>query len=97
MIFTRWKILSWEDNVSSSGNTTETIWACPRNIVSFTFKLATTVNLAALDCYATIEGTRSPYQKTYQDKLDVNCLVDDVFQKDKSFNLDKIFDEKPHA
>ena len=55
------------------------------------------MNLAALDCYATIEGMKSPYQKTYQDKLDVNCLVDDVFQKDKSFNLDKIFDETPHA
>ncbi len=35
-------------------------------------------NLAALDCYATIEGV-TPYQKTYQDKLDVNHLVGDMF------------------
>ena len=52
------------------------------------------VNLAALDCYVTIEGTTGPYQKTYQDKLDVNCLVGDMYQKHKSFNLDKIFDEQ---
>ena len=60
-------------------------------------QITSIVNLAALDCYATIEGTRSPYQKTYQDKLDVNCLVDDIFQKDKPFNLDKIFDEQTHV
>ena len=93
MIFARLKTLKWVVNLHFSGNTTERIWECPRNIVSISFKQTNTVNLAALDCYATIEGTRSPYQKTYQDKLDVNCLVDDVFQKDKSFNLDKIFDE----
>ncbi len=49
-------------------------------------------NLAALDCYATIEGI-TPYQKTYQDKLDVSHLVGDMFQANKSFNLDKIFIE----
>ena len=50
------------------------------------------VNLAALDCYVTIEGS-NPYEKTYQDKLDVPHLVDDIFSGRKSLNLDKIFVE----
>lgn len=49
-------------------------------------------NLAALDCYVTIEG-QNPYEKTYQDKLDVPHLVDDLFSGRKSLNLDKIFIE----
>ena len=49
-------------------------------------------NLAAIDCYATIEGT-NPYEKTYQDKLDVDNLVD-VFAGGKSYNLNKIFEEE---
>jgi len=48
--------------------------------------------LAALDCYVTIEGN-NPYEKTYQDKLDVPHLVDDIFSGLKSLNLDKIFVE----
>jgi len=33
------------------------------------------------------------YQKTYQDELDVNHLVnDDIFNGDKPLNLDKLFD-----
>jgi hypothetical protein len=51
-------------------------------------------NLAALDCYATIEGT-SKYQKTYQDKMDVKCLFGDPFQAQKAFNIDKMFDDTP--
>ena len=48
--------------------------------------------MAALDCYVTIEGN-NPYEKTYQDKLDVPHLVDDIFSGLKSLNLDKIFVE----
>jgi hypothetical protein len=48
--------------------------------------------LAALDCYVTIEGN-NPYEKTYQDKLDVPHLVDDIFSGRKPLNLDKIFVE----
>ena len=67
----------------------------PKNTVStLSIINAFLVNLVALDCYATIEGPTRPYQKTYQDKLDVNFLVSDIYQKNKSFNLDKIFDEE---
>lgn len=41
----------------------------------------------------TIEGS-NPYEKTYQDRLDVSHLVDDVFTGTKSLNLDKIFVEQ---
>jgi hypothetical protein len=51
-------------------------------------------NLAALDCYASIEGT-SAYQKTYQDKMDINYLFGDPFLANKSLNLDKIFIDSP--
>lgn len=50
-------------------------------------------NLRAIDCYVTIEGP-NPYEKTYQDRLDVSHLVDDVFTANKSLNLDKIFVEQ---
>ena len=40
-IFTKWKILKWEDSLHFSANTTERIWECPRNIVSLPFKLTT--------------------------------------------------------
>ena len=49
-----------------------------------------TGNLAALDCFATIHGV-NPYQKTYQDNLDVPYLVNDF--DDKPFNIDKLFRE----
>ncbi len=54
-------------------------------------------NLAALDCYVTIDGTayNSAYSRTYQDKIDVNHLDDDMFFAGKSLNLDKIFNEPP--
>ena len=43
-------------------------------------------NLAAINCFATIYGA-NPYEKTYQDRLDVSNLVDD----EKPLNLDKFF------
>jgi hypothetical protein len=49
--------------------------------------------LAAIDCYVTLEG-HNPYEKTYQDDLDVPHLVDDVFSASKGLNLDKIFIEQ---
>ena len=50
-------------------------------------------NLAALDCYAILEA-HNPYEKTYQDDLDVNHLVDDLYTGSKALNLDKIFLEQ---
>lgn len=49
--------------------------------------------MRAIDCYVTIEGN-NPYEKTYQDRLDVPHLVDDLFTANKSLNLDKIFVEQ---
>ena len=49
-------------------------------------------NLAAIDCFATIHGMNQ-YQKTYQDNLDVPHLVEDFFQDDRPFNIDKLFRE----
>jgi hypothetical protein len=47
-----------------------------------------------LDCYASIEGI-SAYQKTYQDKMDINYLFGDPYLAKKSLNLDKIFIDSP--
>lgn len=45
-----------------------------KNSVSSHFWITNTLdNLAALDGYVTIQGPNK-YQKTYQDKMDVNCL-----------------------
>lgn len=43
-------------------------------------------NLAAIDCFATIYG-QTAYQKTYQDKLEVEKLVND----DRPLNIHKLF------
>ncbi len=51
-------------------------------------------NLAAIDGFASLyDLDAASYQKTYQDELDVNHLVnDDIFNGDKPLNLDKLFD-----
>ena len=48
-------------------------------------------NLSAINCFATIYG-QNPYEKTYQDQLDVDHLVVD----DKPLNLDKFFNAYEH-
>ena len=54
------------------------------------FHLMYVGNLAAIDGIATLFGTSNTYQKTYQDRLKVNQLVDDDIL-DCNPHLDKLF------